>query len=142
MLNYRGSFYSFPFVHLVVRFIKGFMTRNQAACPENQKFLQFVRTNWLERLAKSLPKNVLDKKWITPPPACTTASEVLRAVYYRQMVRRYVRALSPDRKEQLQMKLEASELFKGKKSCYEASIAPYYKPTYLGGLCVTYAKCT
>jgi myosin-1 len=113
-------------------FIKGFMTRNQAACPENQKFLQFVRTNWLERLAKSLPKNVLDKKWITPPPACTTASEVLRAVYYRQMVRRYVRALSPDRKEQLQMKLEASELFKGKKSCYEASIAPYYKPTYLG----------
>nr|WEL12766.1 myosin class I B [Halisarca dujardinii] len=113
------------------KFIKGFVTRNEAPCVENQEFLQFVRTNWLERLSKDLPKNVLDKNWITPPPACTTASEVLRAVYYRQMVRKYVKATSPDRKEQLQMKLEASEMFKDKKSCYPASVGPLYKPTYL-----------
>ena len=113
------------------RFIKGFITRNQAPCVENQEFLQFVRTNWLSTLAQNLPKNVLDKKWISPPPACAPASEVLRTVYYRLMVRKYVRSISPERKEQLQMKLEASQLFKGKKSCYEISVPPYYKPNYL-----------
>lgn len=113
------------------RFIKGFITRNQPPCPENMQFLEFVRTNWLNRLAKALPKNVLDKSWPSSPPACRTASDVLQAVYYRLMVRTYTRGLTEERKEQLQMKLEASELFRDKKNCYEESVGPYFQQSHL-----------
>ena len=95
------------------------------------QFLEFVRTNWLNRLAKALPKNVLDKKWPASPPACKTASTELQAVYYRLMVRKYMQELTEERKQQLQMKLEASELFRDKKSCYEESVGPYYRPSHL-----------
>lgn len=115
----------------LLRFIKGFITRNQPPCPENMQFLEFVRTNWLNRLAKALPKNVLDKNWPSSPPACRDASDVLQAVYYRLVVRRYTRGLTEERKQQLQMKLEASELFKGKKSCYEESVGPYFQQSHL-----------
>ena len=113
------------------RFIKGFITRNQPPCPENMQFLEFVRTNWLNRLAKNLPKNVLDKEWPSAPPACREASDVLQAVYYRLMVRKYTRGLTEESKQQLQMKLEASELFRDKKGCYEESVGPYFRQSYL-----------
>lgn len=116
---------------VVRKFIKGFITRNQPPCPENMQFLEFVRTNWLNRLAKALPKNVLDKNWPSSPPACREASDILQAVYYRLMVRGYTRGLTEERKQQLQMKLEASELFKGKKSCYENSVGPYFQQSHL-----------
>ena len=47
------------------------------------------------------------------------------------MVRGYTRGLTEERKQQLQMKLEASELFKGKKSCYENSVGPYFQQSHL-----------
>ena len=115
----------------LLRFIKGFITRNQPPCPENMQFLEFVRTNWLNRLSKALPKNVLDKNWPSSPPACREASDILQAVYYRLMVRKYTRGLTEERKQQLQMKLEASDLFKGKKSCYEESVGPYFQQSHL-----------
>lgn len=52
-----------------LRFIKGFMTRNQPVCKDNSEYLAFVRHNYLMRLKDNLPKSVLDRHtWLTPPP--------------------------------------------------------------------------
>lgn len=48
------------------------MARNQDANEANSKFLQFVRYQFLTRLAKSLPNVILrhDQKWPAAPESC------------------------------------------------------------------------
>ncbi|XP_046840853.1 unconventional myosin-Ic-like [Xenia sp. Carnegie-2017] len=105
------------------KFIKGFMMRNEPACEENAWFICCTRKWFLGELSRNLPKNVLDKSWLTPPPAVKEASDLLRSLHSRILVRKYVRTLSEERKTQLTMKLAASETFKGKKTCYEESVS-------------------
>uniref|UniRef100_A0A8D3CB29 Myosin IH n=1 Tax=Scophthalmus maximus TaxID=52904 RepID=A0A8D3CB29_SCOMX len=109
-------------VKVIKQFIKGYMTRGQAKITDNSEYLAFVRQNYLNRLKDNLPKTVLDKTtWLSPPSVLTEASEILRKLHYRLMVRKYVRGISTQRK--LQMKLITSSLFKGKKDSYPQSVA-------------------
>ncbi|XP_035632171.1 unconventional myosin-Ih-like isoform X3 [Oncorhynchus keta] len=110
-------------VKVIKKFIKGFMTRNQPACVDNTEYLAFVRQNYLTRLKENLPKTVVDKNtWLTPPPIMQEASQMLRKLYTRHMVRRYVQGIMTERKAQLQIKGLTSSIFKGTKENYPHSV--------------------
>ncbi|XP_047237743.1 unconventional myosin-Ih isoform X2 [Girardinichthys multiradiatus] len=110
-------------VKVIKKFIKAYMNRGEAKSTDNSEYLAFVRQSYLNRLKKNLPKTVLDKTtWLIPPSVVTEASEILRKLHYRLMVRRYVRGIPPQRKAQLQMKVVTSSIFKDKKENYPQSI--------------------
>ncbi|KAF7217069.1 transcript variant X1 [Nothobranchius furzeri] len=110
-------------VKVIKRFIKGFMTRNQPACIDNSEYLAYVRQSYLTRLKETLPKTVLEKDcWLTPPPVMRECSQLLHKIYSRQLVRKYVRGIAPQRRSQLQMKVQTSSMFKGKKENYTFSV--------------------
>ncbi|KAM7017782.1 unconventional myosin-Ih [Tautogolabrus adspersus] len=117
-------------VKVIKKFIKGYMTRGQAKTTDNSEYLAFVRQNYLNRLKENLPKTVLDKTtWKTPAAVLEETSEILRKLYYRLMVRKYVRGITPQRKAQLQLKLVSSSIFKGKKESYPQSVAQPFVDT-------------
>ncbi|XP_004074969.2 unconventional myosin-Ih isoform X1 [Oryzias latipes] len=117
-------------VKVIKKFIKGFMTRNQPACVDNSEYLTYVRLNYLTRLKENLPKTVLEKdSWLTPPPIMTEVSHLLKAIYIRCMVRRYIRGLSVQRKAQLLLKSLTSSMFKGKKENYPFSVSRTFLDT-------------
>ncbi|KAB5528246.1 hypothetical protein PHYPO_G00138100 [Pangasianodon hypophthalmus] len=106
------------------RFIKAYLTRGEAKPTDNSEYLAFVRQSYLKRLKNNLPKTVLDKTtWLTPPPVMREASEMLRRLHTRWLVRKYVRGITPQRKAQLQLKVVTSAIFKGKKESYPQSVA-------------------
>jgi len=47
--------------------VKGFRYRNEPECDENREFVKFTKMNYLDRLAKSAPRNVLQKYWEPAP---------------------------------------------------------------------------
>ncbi|XP_044227142.1 unconventional myosin-Ih [Thunnus albacares] len=117
-------------VKVIKKFIKGYMTRGQAKSADNSEYLAFVRQNFLNRLKLNLPKTVLDKTtWLTPPHVLIETSEILRKLYYRLMVRKYVRGITPQKKAQLQLKFITSSIFKGKKDSYPQSVAQPFVDT-------------
>uniref|UniRef100_A0A3P9CRY4 Unconventional myosin-Ih n=1 Tax=Maylandia zebra TaxID=106582 RepID=A0A3P9CRY4_9CICH len=90
-------------VKVIKKFIKGFMNRHQPACTDNSEYLAFVRHSYLTRLKENLPKTILEKdSWLTPPPILQEVSQVLKKIYIRHMVRKYVRGITPQRKAQVQ----------------------------------------
>ncbi|EMP37836.1 Myosin-Ic [Chelonia mydas] len=91
-------------VETIRRFIKGFIYRNYPRCSENEYFLDYIRYSFLMNLKRNLPKNVLDKSWPTPPPS----------LY------------------ELDQKVVASEMFKGKKDNYPQSVPRLFINTRLG----------
>lgn len=109
--------------HRIRKFIKGFITRNQAV-----DFVAYVRKSYLLLLAKSLPTSVLDKSWPKPPGSMVEVSERLHKMHTIQLARKYVKSITPERKAQLDMKVTASEVFKGKKANYEQSIPVPFVP--------------
>ncbi|XP_043910277.1 unconventional myosin-Ic isoform X1 [Protopterus annectens] len=113
------------------RFIKGFIYRQAPRCPENEYFVDYVRYSFLMKLKRSLPKNVLDKSWPTPPPALEEASELLRRMCMQNMVRTYCKKISPDWKQQLEQKVVASEIFKDKKDNYPQSVPKLFASSRL-----------
>ncbi|KAM9391983.1 unconventional myosin-Ih [Pholidichthys leucotaenia] len=117
-------------VKVIKKFIKGYMTRGQAKNTDNSEYLAFVRQNYLNRLKENLPKTVLDKTtWLTPPAVLAEASEILRKLHYRLMVRKYVRGITPQKKTQFQLKFLTSSIFKGKKDSYPQSVAQPFVDT-------------
>uniref|UniRef100_A0A3P8SVJ3 Myosin IHb n=1 Tax=Amphiprion percula TaxID=161767 RepID=A0A3P8SVJ3_AMPPE len=89
-------------VKVIKKFIKGFMTRNEPACIDNSEYLAYVRQNYLTRLKENLPKTVLEKdSWLTPPPIMQEVAQLLKKIYIRHMVRKYVRGITPQRKAQV-----------------------------------------
>uniref|UniRef100_A0A4W5Q9S7 Myosin IH n=1 Tax=Hucho hucho TaxID=62062 RepID=A0A4W5Q9S7_9TELE len=128
-------------VKVIKRFIKGFMTRNQPACVDNTEYLAFVRQNYLTRLKENLPKTVLDKNtWLTPPPIMQEASQMLRKLYTRHMVRRYVQGIMTERKAQLQIKGLTSSIFKGTKENYPHSVGIPFVDTRISKYSVPVVK--
>uniref|UniRef100_A0A3Q2PI52 TH1 domain-containing protein n=1 Tax=Fundulus heteroclitus TaxID=8078 RepID=A0A3Q2PI52_FUNHE len=121
-------------VKVIKKFIKAYMNRGEAKSTDNSEYLAFVRQSYLNRLKNNLPKTVLDKTtWLTPPTVVAeVASEILRKLHYRLMVRRYVRGIPPQRKAQLQMKVVTSSIFKGKKENYPQSISQPFLDTRIG----------
>lgn len=89
------------------------MTRNGPVTDVNRRFVAVVRREWLLRLARALPRSVLDKRWPPAPPPCTEASELLRPIHHTWLMRKYVRNLKPARKYAFQQKVLAEKLFKG-----------------------------
>uniref|UniRef100_A0A3B4B345 Uncharacterized protein n=1 Tax=Periophthalmus magnuspinnatus TaxID=409849 RepID=A0A3B4B345_9GOBI len=107
----------------VIKFIKGFMTRHEPASVDNSEYLAYVRQNYLTRLKDNLPRTVLEKdSWLTPPPIMQQTSQLLKKLYIRHMVRLYTRGISPQRKTQMLLKVQASSIFKGKKENYPFSV--------------------
>ncbi|XP_024113501.1 unconventional myosin-Ic isoform X2 [Oryzias melastigma] len=117
-------------VKVIKKFIKGFMTRNQPACVDNSEYLTYVRLNYLTRLKENLPKTVLEKdSWLTPPPIMKEVSQLLKTIYIRCMVRKYISGLSVQRKAQLLLKSQTSSMFKGKKENYPFSVSRIFLDT-------------
>uniref|UniRef100_A0A8B9BZ96 Unconventional myosin-Ic n=1 Tax=Anser brachyrhynchus TaxID=132585 RepID=A0A8B9BZ96_9AVES len=119
-------------VETIRRFIKGFIYRNHPRCPENEYFLDYIRFSFLMNLKRNLPKNVLDKSWPTPPPSLCEASQLLRQLCMQNMVWTYCKRISPEWKQQLEQKVIASEIFKGKKDNYPQSVPRLFINTRLG----------
>ncbi|XP_053336802.1 unconventional myosin-Ih [Clarias gariepinus] len=117
-------------VKVIKKFIKAYMTRGEAKPTDNSEYLAFVRQSYLKRLVNNLPATVLDKStWLTPPAVMREASELLRRIHTRWLVRKYVRGTTPQRKAQLQLKVITSAMFKGKKESYPQSVAVPFMDT-------------
>ncbi|XP_063150653.1 unconventional myosin-Ic isoform X3 [Candoia aspera] len=119
-------------VEIIRRFIKGFIYRNYSRCPENEYFLDYIRYSFLMNLKRHLPKTVLDKSWPVPPPSLREASQLLRELCMQNMVWSYCKRISPEWKMQLEQKVVASEIFKGKKDNYPQSVPRLFLNTRLG----------
>ncbi|XP_025836978.1 myosin-IB [Agrilus planipennis] len=111
---------------VITRFIKGYLKRNGPVTDENREFLQMAKSQWLLRLSRSLPQSVLDKSWPPCPYICQTASEQLRKMYMSHMSRIYRLRLSPQRKQQYELKVLAEGIFKDKKKSYPASVTQWF----------------
>ncbi|XP_060520350.1 unconventional myosin IC-like [Cylas formicarius] len=108
------------------RFIRGYITRNDPPNDDNKAFILAAKINWLERLAKNLPQNILHRTWLPCPKVCQEASKHLEIMYEAHMSRTYRLALTPERKRLLELKVLAEKLFKDKKKSYQTSISEVF----------------
>ncbi|XP_053376054.1 unconventional myosin-Ic-like isoform X2 [Mercenaria mercenaria] len=111
---------------VVRKFVKGFQYRNEPECDENRDFVKFTKMNYLKRLAQCAPKSVLDKSWLPAPKLLQKTSELLKTVCMRNLVLSYVKKISPSMKIQMEQKVVAERLFKGKKDSYMHSIKDHF----------------
>uniref|UniRef100_A0A663DL97 Myosin IH n=1 Tax=Aquila chrysaetos chrysaetos TaxID=223781 RepID=A0A663DL97_AQUCH len=118
-------------VQIIRKFINGFINRKKPLCPENMEFVQLVQYNYLMKLRDHVPKNVLDKSWLQPPSILEETSEMLQKICIRSLVRKYCRGVTAERKVQLQQKVVASAIFRGKKEGYLQSINQPFMDTRL-----------
>uniref|UniRef100_G1QM03 Myosin IH n=1 Tax=Nomascus leucogenys TaxID=61853 RepID=G1QM03_NOMLE len=109
-------------VQIIRKFIKGFISRNKPLCPDNEEFIVFVRKNYILNLPVSLPKTVLDKSWLRPPGILENASDLLRKMCVRNLVQKYCRGITAERKAMMQQKVVTSEIFRGRKDGYTESL--------------------
>lgn len=107
---------------IIRKFIKGFICRMQPTNEENEFFKWYVKSEFLRRLAKSLPQSVLDNSWPPAPRICQEASGHLKAMHKTWLVRKYCKTIRPERRAQLEQKVLAEELFKERKQSYAPSI--------------------
>ncbi|XP_078337010.1 unconventional myosin-Ic-like isoform X3 [Crassostrea virginica] len=103
-------------------FIKGFIHRLEPECNDNKHFIQYTKYNYLIKLREQLPRNVLDKKWPSAPQLLKKTSQLLKDLCMRNHTLRYVKSITPGRKAQLEQKVVAESLFKGKKENYAGSV--------------------
>ncbi|RLV99882.1 hypothetical protein DV515_00009383 [Chloebia gouldiae] len=113
------------------RFINGFINRKKPLCPENRDFVRLSQYYYLMKLRDHLPKNVLDKSWLQPPSILEETSEMLQKICMRNLVRKYCRGLTAERKVQLQQKVVTSAVFSGKKEGYLESLSQPFLETRL-----------
>uniref|UniRef100_A0A8C2VQ80 Myosin IH n=1 Tax=Chinchilla lanigera TaxID=34839 RepID=A0A8C2VQ80_CHILA len=109
-------------VQIIRRFINGFINRNKPLSPDNEEFLVLVRKNYILNLRYHVPKNVLDKSWLKPPGILQTASDLLRRMCTRNLVRKYCCGVTAEWKAMMQQKVVTSEIFRGKKEGYGESL--------------------
>uniref|UniRef100_A0A8C5LD83 Myosin 1H n=1 Tax=Jaculus jaculus TaxID=51337 RepID=A0A8C5LD83_JACJA len=119
-------------VQIIRRFIKGFINRDKPLCPDNEEFVVFVRKNYILNLRYHVPKNVLDKSWLRPPGILENASDLLRKMCVRNLVRKYCRGVSAERKAMMQQKVVTSDIFRGKKDGYAESLNQPFAHSRLG----------
>ncbi|KAI1233069.1 Unconventional myosin-Ih, partial [Lamprotornis superbus] len=112
-------------------FINGFINRKKPLCPENRDFVRLSQYHYLMKLRDHLPKNVLDQSWLQPPSILEETSEMLRKICMRNLVRKYCRGLTAERKGQLQQKVVTSAVFSGKKEGYLESLSQPFLDTRL-----------
>jgi len=113
-------------VQIIRMFIKGFITRNEPTNEINARFQELVKCEYLLRLSKNLPKQVLDLSWPPAPPPCSEASQILKTMHRQFLAGRYVRAITPEKKMMFEEKILAVQLFKDKKSNYSTSLPNWF----------------
>ncbi|NXM05749.1 MYO1H protein, partial [Tyrannus savana] len=118
-------------VQTIRKFITGFINRKKPLCPENRDFVRLAQYKYLMKLRDHLPKNVLDKSWLQPPSILEETSELLQKICMRNLVRKYCRGVTAERKAQLQQKVVTSAVFQGKKEGYVQSINQPFLDTRL-----------
>uniref|UniRef100_A0A8B9ICM3 Myosin IH n=1 Tax=Anser brachyrhynchus TaxID=132585 RepID=A0A8B9ICM3_9AVES len=118
-------------VQIIRKFINGFINRKKPLCPENIEFVRLVQYNYFMKLRDHVPKTVLDKSWLRPPSILEETSEMLKKICIRNLVRKYCRGVTDERKVQLQQKVVASAVFRGKKEGYLQSINQPFADTRL-----------
>uniref|UniRef100_A0A8C6ZBU4 Myosin IH n=1 Tax=Nothoprocta perdicaria TaxID=30464 RepID=A0A8C6ZBU4_NOTPE len=118
-------------VQTIRKFINGFINRKKPLCPENVEFVRLVQYTYLMKLRDHLPKNVLDKSWLQPPSILEETSEMLQKICIRNLVRKYCQGVTAEKKVQLQQKVVASAIFRGKKEGYMQSITQPFLETRL-----------
>ncbi|XP_033231321.1 unconventional myosin IC isoform X2 [Belonocnema kinseyi] len=119
-------------VNIVRKFIHGFITRNGPPNGDNVAFIELAKYQWLMRLSRSLPKNLLDNSWPQCPHTCREASEYLRCMHKRWLARKYRLGLSKSDKDQFELKILAENIFKNKKKSYAKSLGPKFQNDRLG----------
>uniref|UniRef100_A0A5F8GK59 Myosin IH n=1 Tax=Monodelphis domestica TaxID=13616 RepID=A0A5F8GK59_MONDO len=119
-------------VQIIRKFIRGFINRNKTLSSENEDYIIFVRKNYILNLRNHIPQNVLDKSWLKPPAILEDTSEMLKKICTRNLVRRYCRAVTPQRKAQMQEKVVTSDLFRGKKAGYPESLNQPFADSRIG----------
>ncbi|NWI05323.1 MYO1A protein, partial [Tichodroma muraria] len=117
----------------VRRTYKRYFRSSASTCLANFIYRRLVQ-RYLVGLAKNLPPlSVMDRTW---PPApyrfLDDANQELKNIFYRWKCKKYRDQLPPSRRAQLQAKLCASELFKGKKTLYPKSLQQPFRGEYLG----------
>uniref|UniRef100_A0A803V054 Myosin IH n=1 Tax=Ficedula albicollis TaxID=59894 RepID=A0A803V054_FICAL len=118
-------------VQTIRKFINGFINRKKPLCQENRDFVRLSQYHYLMKLRDHLPKNVLDQSWLQPPSILEETSEMLRKMCMRNLVRKYCRGLTAERKGQLQQKVVTSAVFSGKKEGYLESLSQPFLETRL-----------
>mmetsp|Transcript_29945 Transcript_29945/g.78528 ORF Transcript_29945/g.78528 Transcript_29945/m.78528 type:complete len:1114 (+) Transcript_29945:74-3415(+) len=106
--------------------IEGFIHRKEPMGPKNEVFLRLSMSRYFERVRDNLPTKVTDYRWISDkyvPPYLEDTTDLLRKMCYQVLSRKYRLALTPEKKAALKLKLEASELFNGRKQSYPHSVA-------------------
>ncbi|XP_019504608.1 PREDICTED: unconventional myosin-Ih [Hipposideros armiger] len=109
-------------VQVIRKFIKGFINRDKPLGPDNEEFVVFVRKKYILKLRYYVPKNVLDKNWLTPPGILENASYLLWKLCKRNLVRKYCRGLTAERKALMQQKAVTSTIFRGRKEGYAETL--------------------
>ncbi|XP_062822649.1 unconventional myosin-Ih [Anolis carolinensis] len=109
-------------VQTIRKYIKGFICRKQPMNDVNRDFLRLAQVSYLQKLREFLPKGVLDPTWLDPPPTLQETSELLKKLCIRNLVRKYCRSTSPEKKAQMDQKVVASAIFRGKKAKYPESL--------------------
>uniref|UniRef100_A0A8C8S3V4 Myosin IH n=1 Tax=Pelusios castaneus TaxID=367368 RepID=A0A8C8S3V4_9SAUR len=118
-------------VETIRKFIKGFINRKNPICPENDEFVRFVQYTYLTKLKDHVPKSVLDQNWLKAPATLEETSELLKKICMRNLVRKYCQGITAEKKAQLQQKVIASAIFRGKKDGYVQSINQPFADTRL-----------
>lgn len=109
------------------KFIVGFQNRNQPRSDLNAEFLDFVRFKYLNKCRELLPTSVLDKSWPKAPPSLDETKNLLMKLNMKNLTLKYVKNCSPKKKFEMEEKLLASQIFKGKKDNYESTISKPFR---------------
>lgn len=118
-------------IQRIKNFLKGYITRNQAPNGFNEKFIKYVKYLWLIRLSQSLPKSFVNHEWPKPAAHCEEASKLLKQIHLLYLAKQYRDRLSSEKKNQLEMKVVAEEIFKNKKKNYPQSIPNWFRSEWL-----------
>ncbi|XP_053219280.1 unconventional myosin-Ih isoform X6 [Podarcis raffonei] len=113
------------------KYIRGFIHRKQPLNRNNKDFVRLVQYTYLMKLRDHIPKNVLDKSWLKPPEIMQETSEFLRKICTRNLVRKYCRGITAQKKAQMEEKVIASGIFRGKKAGYAQSLNEPFLETRL-----------
>lgn len=109
-------------VNLIRRFVKGFITRNGPATDINRDFIELAKAQYLTRLSRNLPTELMDEKWPPSPIHCKEASRYLHQFHRKWLAKKYRDNLSSEAKKQFELKVMAESIFKGKKKSYAKSV--------------------
>ncbi|XP_042300354.1 unconventional myosin-Ih-like [Sceloporus undulatus] len=111
------------------KYIKGFICRKQPVNVDNKDFVRFAQYTYLLKLRDHLPTGVLDQTWLKPPEIMEETSEFLRKICIRNLSVKYCRTAPAVRKAQLDQKVVASAIFRGKKAGYDRSRNEHFADT-------------